>query len=91
MCFGVLDGTTTYIDTGLEGTVTGSAAALLATNLLCAVRILTAILGLCSSLTLVGEVLYYIKINRMVIRCHTEYLFVKSDFLSGIGSVDFVN
>ena len=86
-----MDGTTTYIDTRLEGTVTGSAAALLATNLLCAVCILTAILGLCSSLALIGEVLNYIKINRVIVMGHTEYLFVKSDFLSGIGSVDFVN
>ena len=48
-----------------------------------------AILGLCSTLTLVGEILYDIKINSVVIRLDAEYLLIKNNLLSGLRSVNF--
>ena len=45
--------------------------------------VLATILRLGSTLTLVGEVLDYIKIDCMIVRFNTEYLLVKNNLLSG--------
>lgn len=58
-------------------------AALLATELLGGMSVLATILRLGSTLTLVGEVLDYIKIDCMIVRFNTEYLLVKNNLLSG--------
>ena len=50
-----------------------------------------AILGLCGTLALVGEVLDDVKIDRMVIGFDTEDLLVKDYLLSGRSSVNFQN
>ena len=82
---------TAYEDVGLEGTVTCATAALLASELLCAMCILAAVLGLGVAVTLVCEILYYVELDGVVVRLDAEYAFLKSDILSGRSSVDFQN
>ena len=71
--------------------MTCATAALLASELLCAMGILAAILGLGVAVTLVCEILYYVEIDGVVVRLDAEYAFLKSDVLSGRSSVDFQN
>ena len=86
-----MDVATTYEDTRLEAAVTSTAAALLATELLGAVCHLTPVLGLCCSLTLVCEVLDYVKIDSVVIWLDAENLLIENHGLSRLGSVNFQN
>ena len=78
-------------DVGLEGAVTCTAAALLATELLGAVGNLAAILGLGIAVTLVGEILDDVEIDDVVVRGHSEYVLRENHLLSGCRSVNFQN
>ena len=68
-----------------------AAAALLATELLGAVRDLAAVLGLGIAVTLVGEILDDVEIDGVVVGLDTEDLLIEDDGLSGFGTVNFQN
>ena len=78
-------------DVRFQGAVTGTAAALLATELLGAVRDLAAILGLGVTVTLVGEVLDDVEINGVVVGFNSEDVLFERHFLAGLGAVNFQN
>ena len=71
--------------------MTGTAAALLATELLGAVGNLAAILRLGVAVTLVGEILDDVEIDDVVVRGHSEYVLRENHLLSGCRSVNFQN
>ena len=71
--------------------MTGSAAAFLTAHFLGAVADLGTVLGLVCSLTLVGQVLLNVEIDRVVVRLDAEDSRIQGYFLSRFGSVDFVN
>ena len=82
------DAAAAYEDIGLEASVTSTAAALLASELLGAVSILAAVLGLGIAVTLVCEILDHVKIDSVIVRLDAEYLLVESYLFSGRGTVD---
>ena len=68
--------------------MTSTAAALLASELLGAVRVLAAILGLGIAVTLVCEILNHVEIDCVVVRLDSKYAVLEDNFLSGVGSVN---
>ena len=71
--------------------MTGTAAALLATQLLGGIGNLAAVLGAGRALTLGGEILEDIQVNDVVVGFYSEHFFVQNHFLSGYGSVNLQN
>ena len=71
--------------------MTGSAAAFLTAHFLGAVADFGSVLSLVSTLTLVGQILLNVEIDRVVVRLDAEDRRIKGYFLSRFGSVDFVN
>ena len=71
--------------------MTSAAAAFLTAELLGRVGDFAAILGLGSALTLVVQILNYIKVDCVVVGLDAEHGVVQDNLLSGFRSVDLVN